>query len=157
MRISLLLLGSLALVAGFTSSAARQKQQQQRPRKVWARPATRADDDEPGAERTAIARRGALALGAAATIAALPPRARALGFKLKDNPQNLAVVGAVQGVLDANPFTKERQEERAKKKPSEGGSIQPASTTPRKSSKDIMDEINRKRNGPNAPRPAPGL
>ena len=67
------------------------------------------------------------------------------------------VVGAVQGVLDANPFTKERQEERAKKKPSEGGSIQPASTTPRKSSKDIMDEINRKRNGPNAPRPAPGL
>ena len=156
MRISLLLLGSLALVAGFTPSAARQQQQQQRPRKVWARPATRADD-EPGAERTAIARRGALALGAAATIAALPPRARALGFELKDNPQNLAVVGAVQGVLDANPFTKERQEERAKKKPSEGGSIQPASTTPRKSSKDIMDEINRKRNGPNAPRPAPGL
>ena len=151
MRISLLLLGSLALVAG-TSSAARQKQQQQRPRKVWARPAARTTTGPAGGRRSrarrARSRRGGDDRGAAAARAPL-------GFELKDNPQNLAVVGAVQA-CSANPFTKSAKKN-APEEAREGGSIQPASTTPRKSSKDIMDEINRKRNGPNAPRPAPGL
>ena len=149
-----LLLGSLALAAGFAPRAARRHQQQP----LAARLGTPADvpaaaAPAPSEHPQTIARRGAL-LGALATVAALPRGAHALGFELKENPQNSAVVGAVQGVLDANPFSGKRQEERAKKS-SGGGGIAPAASTPRKSSKEIMDEINAKRNGPTSPRPAP--
>ena len=59
--------------------------------------------------RSSVARRDAL-LGLGAASAALAAPRASVAAALLDNPANQGAIDAVQGVLDANPFTRERPE-----------------------------------------------